>query len=204
MGPGAGPVLPIQMKQKIRTEMIERRRALTVAERQLRSEAAQVSLILGDTFRHARLILLYHPFRGEAETGLIAREAVTAGKRLALPRVQMMPKQLWLHAYSGNPDDLVAGAFGILEPDPASPLVEAAEIDLVVVPGVAFDPRGNRLGYGGGFYDRTLPLIRQANPAVRLIGLAYGFQVVARLPPDPHDIPVDGLATDDGLITTGG
>lgn len=200
MGPGEGPVLPIQMKQAIRTEMIHRRLALAEAERLRLSEGAQRALIGSEAYQRARLILLYQPFRGETETALIAREAVAAGKGLALPRVQKEPRQLWLHAYRGEPKDLISGAYGILEPDPAGPLVDPARIDLVVVPGVAFDRQGNRLGYGGGFYDRTLPVIRRANPAARLIGLAYGFQVVAQLPPDPHDIPVDGLATEDGLI----
>jgi 5-formyltetrahydrofolate cyclo-ligase len=125
---------------------------------------------------------------------------VAAGKLLALPRVRREPKHLWLHAYPGEPSALVTGAYGIREPAPDWPLVEPAAVDLVVVPGVAFDRHGTRLGYGGGYYDRMLPTIRAGNPAAALVGLAYGFQVVADLPGDPHDVPVDAIATEAGLV----
>lgn len=191
-------------KKQIRKAMIDRRLALSPEERTRLSAGAQQALLRSPLFAEAQSVLLYHPFRGEAETGQIAAAAVQAGKRLALPRVEKEPPRLWLHSYPGDPGALVPGAYGLLEPDPAWPLVQPEAIDLVVLPGVAFDASGRRLGYGGGYYDRTLPALRLANPSVRLIGLAYGFQLVERLPADPHDIPVDGVATEDGLFLTVG
>lgn len=188
------------MKQQLRREMLARRRALPPAERERLSAAAQGALIQSDWFVSARLLLVYSPFRGEVETALIVKEALRAGKRLALPRVEQEPRRLWLHAWSGAVGDLCSGAFGILEPSADWALVEPGTVDLVVVPGVAFDRHGTRLGYGGGYFDRTLPLIRQANPAARLVGLGYGFAVVPDLPRDPHDMPVDAVATEAGLI----
>ncbi len=187
-------------KQRLRREMLRRRLQLPPEERRRLSARAQEALIQSRTFARAGLILVYQPFRGEVQTEQIVRDALAAGKRLALPRVRQEPRGLTLHAYSGDPATLVRGAYGIREPDPASPQIDPAEIGLVVVPGVAFDRTGVRLGYGGGYYDRTLPVLRAANPSVALIGLAYAFQVVDALPRDPHDIPVDGVATDEGLI----
>lgn len=187
-------------KAALRREMIARRLALAPAERDRLARAAQEALIGADAFAQARVILLYQAFRGEVATDLVAATAAAQGKRLALPRVQQEPRRLWLHAYSGDPATLIRGAYGIEEPDPDWPLVAPAEVDLVVAPGVAFDRQGNRLGYGGGYYDRSLPEIRAANPAARIIGLAYHFQIVPALPTDAHDIPVDGVATDAGLV----
>lgn len=188
-------------KKALRQEMLARRSALEPEERERLSRAAQEALVGSGWFQQARLILLYDPIRGEVGTEVIAAAALAVGKRLALPRVQRQPRRLWLHAYPGDPGSLVTGAYGILEPDPSWPLVAYGEVDMVVVPGLAFDHAGTRLGYGGGYYDRLLPDLRAANPAVRLIGLAYGFQVVNALPRDPHDVAVDGVCTEPGTLS---
>lgn len=181
-------------KRELRTEMIAARQALFPEERAERSRRAQLALAGSEWFRLAQTILLYLPFRGEVETALLAERARAAGKRLVLPRVERRPvKRLGLHRWDGEP---VPGAYGILEPAPNWPLVEPREVELVVLPGVAFDRQGNRLGYGGGYYDRTLPLMDQA---VR-VALAYSFQVVAALPAEAHDVPLHGVATEDELI----
>lgn len=184
--------------------MIQWRLTLDQTDRVKRSRAAQEAVIASEWFRQARTILLYVAFRGEVRTQMIATAAGAAGKRLALPRVQKEPKRLILHAYSGDPTTLIRGAYGIAEPREDWPVVEPGEVDLVVAPGVAFDRRGNRLGYGGGYYDRMLPEVKAANPAAKLVGLAYGFQLVPELPAEPHDIPMDGVATEDGLIRVNG
>lgn len=180
-------------KQALRRQMIAARKALTPVERAERSRRAQAALIGSHWFQKADTVMLYLPFRGEVETGMLAGAARAAGKRLVLPRVQKEPRRLWLHLWEGEP---VAGAYGILEPSAEWPLVEPGEIGLAVVPGVAFDPAGNRLGYGGGYYDRTLPLLTRA----ATVALAYAFQVVEALPAEAHDIPLDGIASDRGLI----
>jgi len=177
------------------------RAALTASEQDAMSAAAQEALIGSPPFARAETVLIYMPFRGEVATEVIARAAAGAGKRLALPRVVRQPKGLVLHSYSGEPATLAGGAYGILEPRPEWPVVAPRAIDLVVVPGVAFDRSGGRLGYGGGYYDRLLPAVRTANPGAVLIGLAYGFQVTQELPRDSHDIPVDGLATEWGYVS---
>lgn len=186
-------------KTVLRKEILQRRSDLPAAERERLSQLAESALIQSEPFGQAGMILLYAPFRGEVGTDLIATAARMAGKRLALPRVQKEPRRLWLHAYSGDPASLVKGAYGIREPEADWPLVEPGAVDLVVVPGVGFDPAGHRLGYGGGFYDRLLPEIRQANPQAHFCGLAYSLQLVSALPADVHDVGVDSVATEHGF-----
>lgn len=181
-------------KDALRKELLARRQALAPDVRERCSHAAQEALIGSAAFAAANQILIYIAFRGEVGTERIARAAVAAGKGLVLPRVVKEPRGLVLHAYSGDPATLAPGAYGIMEPRPAWPVLAPAEVDLVVVPGVAFDRSGGRLGYGGGYYDRLLPGLRHA----RLVGLAFECQVVDRLPHDPHDMSVDGLATELG------
>lgn len=186
-------------KAALRAEMIRRRDALSPQERQRLSEAACDALMGSDPFRQARVIMLYAAIRGEASTWPLAAGALAAGKRLVLPRVQRRPPALILHAWSGAPDELERSKFGIAEPRPGAPQVAPGEIDLIVVPGVAFDLGGVRLGHGGGYYDRTLPILRAANPKLLAVGLCYHFQVAERLPLEPHDQRVDAVATEIGL-----
>jgi 5-formyltetrahydrofolate cyclo-ligase len=187
-------------KRDMRRTLLAQRAALTAAERQRLGALAQAALISSDAFRRAGLILIYAAFRGEVETDQIAQAAVAAGKRLALPRVIKEPRGLVLHQYSGDPSTLATGAYSIREPRPEWPVVAPAQVDLVVTPGVGFDLRGHRLGYGGGYYDRLLPMVAAANPTAVLVGLAYSLQVVATLPSAPHDIPMDALATEQGFV----
>jgi 5-formyltetrahydrofolate cyclo-ligase len=184
--------------------MLQRRMSLPPEQRRRLSEAACGHLALDRAFRSAGTVLLYWSLRGEVETAALALAAREAGKRLALPRVQHRPRALLLHEWSGIPADLVEGAYGISEPRADWPVIDPSQIDLVVVPGVAFDRRGARLGYGGGYYDRTLPLVRERNPATLAVGLCYSFQVLELLPSEPHDQLVDALCTEEGMLLTGG
>lgn len=185
-------------KQALRVMMMERRQALEPAERERLSAAAQDALTGSAAFAAAGTILLYIAFRGEVGTERIAKAATAAGKRLLLPRVIKEPRGLILHRYSGDPATLARGAYGVPEPRPDWPVAAPTQVDLAVVPGVAFDATGARLGYGGGYYDRLLP----AMPQACLVGLAYSFQPVESLPRASHDVDVDGLATDMGYVTT--
>lgn len=187
-------------KKALRDALISARQGLGVDERERLGHLAQKALVASPWFAQARRILLYLPIRGEVDTREITRKALAEGKGLALPRVVRVPKGLALHAWSGSSEELEPGAYGILEPRADLAQVELGQIDLVVVPGVGFDRKGNRLGYGGGYYDRTLPLIRQANPQATLLGLAYSLQVVEALPVGPHDIALDGVVTDAGIV----
>lgn len=158
----------------------------TAADRRLLA-----GLLASPAYREAETLATYLSLPHEVDTsGLIAR-AQADGKRVLVPKVLGLGKMIFV-AY--DPDQLVAGAFGILEPTSDQP-VPKAEIDLIHVPGLIFDPRGYRLGYGGGFYDRYL-----ADYAGATLATAYAFQL-GDLTPDPHDIPVKELLIDDPTET---
>ncbi len=182
-------------KQALRRRMIAARQALDPDERARLSRLAQQAVLGSPEWAHAQVVLLYVPVRGEADTSALAEAGRRAGKRLLLPRVERAARRLWLHRWDGTADQLAPGAYGIPEPRPDLPREAPAAVGLVVVPGVAFDRGGYRLGYGGGYYDRLLP---ELAGAVK-IGLGYGFQLVERIPAEPHDVRLDAVATEEGL-----
>lgn len=198
-------------KAALRRALRERRGALAADERRRRDAAIQAHLLAMPEFARARTVLLYVAVRGEAETRDVIARALGDGKRVVLPRVVRWQgavppgpapvygsggRGLALHLYSG-PADLVPGPMGLLEPRPDAPWVTPGEVDLAVVPGVAFDRTGARLGQGGGFYDRFLPCLP---PGVPRVGYAYAFQVVDAVPAGPGDQRVDAVVTDEGII----
>lgn len=152
-------------------------------------------------FQLAKAILAYLAFGNEIDLGELIE--CLPGKRWLVPRVVEggelkagEPPYLSIHPY--DPTKLVRHRFGMLEPDPALPTVDPSEIDVILVPGVAFDQQGGRLGFGGGFYDRLLPL---ATRAIR-VGVTYDDLVFDCIPMQPWDCRVDWLITPNGLIKT--
>ncbi len=176
------------LRQQIRQTMRARRLALTAAERQTASQAVcqrLLALALPDT------IAVYLPIHGEVDTWPIVHALWHRGTRVLAPRCRhACPGAMDWHRIS-SPADLSPGSFRIPEPDPnhAPQITEPPE--LVLVPGLAFDRAGFRLGYGGGYYDRYLA----AHPQVWRIGLAYDFQLVDALPAAPWDEPLHTILT---------
>ncbi|MGH8800626.1 MAG: 5-formyltetrahydrofolate cyclo-ligase, partial [Casimicrobiaceae bacterium] len=117
-------------------------------------------------------------------------KALELGKTVALPRVDAAARSLELCRLTEPGRDVLPGYRGIPEPQAHCTALASAAIDWVLVPGVAFDASGHRLGYGGGYYDRLLPLLRP--DAARVAG-AFGLQLVARIPIAPHDVPVQAV-----------
>jgi 5-formyltetrahydrofolate cyclo-ligase len=157
--------------------------------------AAQVQAL--PSFTRARCILLTCPFRSEWDTRPLFAAAIAHGATVALPRVNGMARMLDLHATVDIERDTAAGYRGIPEPLPELPRVAIESIDWVLVPGVAFDVRGRRLGYGGGYYDR---LLAQLAPGVPRVAGAFDLQVLAHVPAAPHDLVVDVIATERRLL----
>jgi 5-formyltetrahydrofolate cyclo-ligase len=137
-------------------------------------------------------------FEHEVLTDGLLQQTMALGKQVVLPLVQPDRQELGLYAITDLERDLAPGYCGILEPDPQRTRAVAPEtIDLVLVPGVAFDMCGGRLGFGAGFYDRLLDRLPRDVPTV---GLAFDFQVMPRLPLLPHDVKLAAVATDVRLI----
>lgn len=147
----------------------------------------------------ARTVLAYAATSEELDPALAVDALRARGVSIALPRVES-PGVLGLHVV-GDGAALVAGMFGILEPTAEAPRVVAEQVDAVIVPGVAFDENRWRLGYGGGYYDRLLPSLR--DDCVR-IGIAYDEQVLATIPAEEHDVRVDLIVTPTRVIAGDG
>lgn len=181
-------------KSDLRREMSARRAALPAAEvaRLGRDFAAGLERL--PEWRAARLPCAYVSFGGEASTREILRGAFAAGREVVAPRAAGESLRLFRIRGFG---DLQPGRFGIEEPASGCPEVDPAAVDFFVIPGLAFDRRGCRVGFGKGYYDRLLAGVREDVP---LVALAYGFQVVARVAHESHDRPVGVLVTPEGVI----
>lgn len=151
--------------------------------RQALSQQILRSVTATDAWQRARTVLLYCALPGEVETAAFLRRQAQE-KRLVLPLVD--GHELRLKEY--REDELQCGAYHILEPLPTSPDVAPDEIQLALVPGVAFTAQGQRLGHGGGYYDRLLPTLR-----CPIYGLAYPFRIVTQLPCEAHDVRMDAV-----------
>lgn len=181
-------------KRVLRATLLQQRAALTVAQREHLSHAAQSRVLKLSIFHDAEIIALYSPIRNEVETGLLAKAALQNGKTLCFPCVD--GESLRFYAVDSLAD-LETGCFGVCEPPRCGREVSAARIDFLLVPGVAFDSHGQRLGYGQGFFDRFLV---QSGFCGSRVALGYDFQVVDLVPAEEHDQAVDLLVTDKRLI----
>lgn len=180
-------------KRAIRQRLLRQRKQLTDRSCRVLSQKIQQHLVVADCFSSSRTLALYSPINNEVRTDLLFLAARNAGKQVCFPRVCGERLQFVRVDSVGA---LESGTFGVCEPV-AGDLVVADEIDLLVVPGVAFDHSGHRLGYGKGFYDRELAACAVT---VTAVGLGYGFQLCQRLPAEEHDQPLDLIATETGLI----
>jgi 5-formyltetrahydrofolate cyclo-ligase len=185
-------------KRALRREMGARRAALPESERQARSEAASARLLaLPELAAAAGLTVAgYVAVKGELDPGPALKTLTARGATLALPRIGSESPLLRFARADAGP--LVVGRFLLPEPSASAPEVALDALDVVIVPGMAFDGQGHRLGFGGGYYDGAFGngvSGDRARGAV-LIGFGYDFQVVDRCPASVLDVPVDLVVTD--------
>lgn len=176
-------------KKPIRAALLAQRKHLSLDTCLQQSLLAQERFLQLPEFSAATTLALYSPIQNEVYTEEIFRQACARGKRVVYPRVE--GAGLAFFAVSGR-DDLQVGNFGILEPRGTQP-VPVAKIDLLLVPGVAFDLGGHRLGYGKGYYDR---LLSHRAKEVYLVGFCFEFQLLSSLPSEIHDVRMDLLVTE--------
>ena len=183
-------------KAELRKKMIFIRDSLSIEERKTKSHAIKSHLTKLKAYQDAEVVFVYVSFRSEVDTRCFIKEAKKNGKRIAVPIsipkgkvLQPVKYQAWMNC---------PGIWGILEPikENCRP-VDSKEIDIAVVPGLAFDNCFHRLGYGAGYYDRFLPSLRKN--AIK-IGLGYDFQLLDRLPVEEFDVPLSGIITEDRLL----
>jgi len=168
--------------------VLERRNGLTQSEIASLSKRIQDFVIGSKEFKSAKVVGAYYAFGSEVKTDLILEKAKALGKKVALPSIE--GESLTFYELSSG-KYLVKGRFGIMEPLPYGPV---DRMDLLVVPGIAFDKKGYRLGYGKGYYDKFL-----AKKSVFSIGLAYSFQLLGSLPKAKYDKRLDAIATEGGI-----
>jgi len=166
-------------KQELRQEMLFRLKSQSEGDKMAKSFKIKDLVIRNPFFAIAKTVMLYASFSGEVDTWGLIEESLKLGKKIILPRTDQSSGGLIPHEIT-DIRSLIRGTFGILEPEPNPEMVfPVSEIDLAVVPGIAFDRRGNRLGRGGGFYDRFLSTLERETLKV---GLAFDFQIVENIP----------------------
>jgi len=197
----ASPPATVQ-RNTLRKQIRERRRQLNAGDRHTCAKHLTQHIRRERFVLTARHIAIYLPADGEIDTWPLIEFLWSLGKHTFLPvLVPFAGQQLWFSSFARN-DKLVANRFGILEPERTHyRRIRATALDLVLTPLVAFDPDGNRLGMGGGFYDHSFRFLKHRRflQKPRLLGLAYDFQRVPRLPPEPWDVPLDAVATENGV-----
>ena len=195
-----GRLRPMEENQKalkaaVRQKCLELRRALGEENRKHKSLRIRQNFLALPEFLQAQTVMLFLNFQDEVETTALAEAVLTGGKKLVLPRCA--PGRVLLPLVVRDVElDTEPGMWGIREPRAALDEVDPFEIDLLAVPGVAFDMEGGRLGYGGGYYDRFLQRLSSLTPRA---ALAFACQVVERVPVEEGDQRVDMLVTEDGV-----
>jgi 5-formyltetrahydrofolate cyclo-ligase len=181
-------------KAELRRATLARRDALPATER---AQAAET--IAARTFpvavKPGTIVAGFMPMKSELNPLPLMRKLAAAGARLALPAVAGRGQPLIMRAWAfGAP--LAAGVWGIREPEPSAPAVAP---EIVIVPLLAFDRSGHRIGYGAGYYDLTIAALR-ARRALIAVGLAFAAQEIAAVPASPHDAPLDLVLTEREVI----
>lgn len=178
-----------------RRTVLSRRDALTAAERQAASdEIADAVFQLLTKLAAGAIVALYAPKGTEVDTSRIDAFARARGLRVVYPRIATGERRLVFHEV--GIEALVPSTFGLREPIASAPAVELTDIAAVIVPGLAFDRAGGRIGWGRGYYDVTLT----AAPAALRIGLAFECQIVEHVPHDPHDALVHYVVTEAAIF----
>ena len=185
-----------QAKALLRQQVLAQREALPSDARRSAELAIEKRVFALAQYQHAKCIMAYMSFGMEMDMTAIVEAAIWSGKKLVLPRVNRATKTLSLHRVE-NMADLIAGVWGIREPRADLPTVTIDAIDLVLMPGVAFDLKGNRLGYGAGFYDK---LLAHADARPTRVAATFDCQLVDAVPTDAHDQRVHVLITESRTI----
>lgn len=166
-------------KRRLRQEMLFRLKSQSEGDKMAKSFKIKDLAAKNPFFATAETIMCYASFSGEVDTWGLIEESIRSGKKVALPRTNPQAGEIIPHRITDTAS-LIRGNFGILEPENnEETVISLPEIDLVFVPGIAFDKRGNRLGRGGGFYDRFLSGL---DARTLKVGLAFDFQIVENIP----------------------
>jgi 5-formyltetrahydrofolate cyclo-ligase len=185
------------MKKEIRSTILKKRNSMLFSEVLEKSERIKEQVFKMDEFKDAKTILFYVSYDNEVYTHEMIKESLQIKKQVVVPKTYMNKRTILCSSLT-KWDDLLTGAYNILEPrQEYFNEVSLESIDLIIIPGVAFDYQGNRIGHGMGYYDR---LLKKKINAYRL-GLAFELQIVKNIPTEPHDVKVEKIVTEEHIIT---
>lgn len=186
--------MEVSTKTKIRSKLLKQRRALSEQTKEEYAMLCARRLFELAAFQKAKTVCVYMSYNGELDTKEIIKEARRQGKTVAAPKVQ--GRQMEFYTFESE-EEMERDRHGILEPVPNENNKVDDEQALLIMPGVAFDEQRNRIGYGGGFYDRYI----QTHPTMKKIAVAYDFQIVEHVPADFFDQKPDTIVTDKRVIS---
>lgn len=192
------------MKKSLRELFLAKRDGITEENKKINESAIRRRLFSLEYFKEAKTILFYASFRSEVDTIKSIQNTLKLKKRVVLPVVDTKHKQLKLYEVHDT-SELSPGYMGIPEPVPSRMRnIGLNEIDIEIIPGIGFDPKGNRLGYGAGYYDKLLShkskRLSKTRGHITTIALAFEEQIAEKIPSEPHDIRVDLIVTDKRII----
>lgn len=179
-------------KSIIRKEMKKKRNKLSNLQKEKLDSIVFQKVIESKEYNKADSIFIFVSYESEVDTHRIIKRALKDGKNICVPKV--ISKEDGMVAVGIHDfNELKNGAYGILEPENIKYKVEESSIDLCYIPGIAFDKKGGRVGYGGGYYDRFFEKLRKGS---KKIALAYKFQILDEVPMEEHDMFIDGIISD--------
>lgn len=190
-------------KRALRKLMVERRDSLTPSRRAQYSATITMQLLAMAAYQRAKTVMAYMSFGSEFDTSRFMEQVLRDGKNLALPRVDKINHALVIHQID-NVSDVEVGVFGIREPRADAPLIDLSEIDFMLIPGLAFDRTGMRMGYGAGFYDQLLVRIAAVKnaqtPQSTRVSAVFATQIVEAVPCTGHDQRIHFIITENEQI----
>ena len=187
-------------KEKLRKEILTKRKNIDIVEKEKMDKKILDEFYENKYYREAKNIFIYISYDSEINTKGIINEALKDNKKIYVPRTEF--KTRFMDAVEiTSLDNLIESEYGILEPSIEEPHIEPNELDLIVVPGVAFDRNGGRMGYGAGFYDRYFKRISKDRiKKIAKLALAYDFQILEKVPMNEQDVPVNYIITEREFI----
>jgi 5-formyltetrahydrofolate cyclo-ligase len=189
-----------QDKKILRKEIIEKRNSFDLFKREQMDKEIYIKFYETQYYKNAEKIFIYISYASEINTKEIIRKALKDNKKIYVPRTELKTRHMDAVEITSL-DNLIESTYGILEPSKEAPHIDPNELDLIVVPGVAFDKNGGRMGYGAGFYDRYFKKIKKENiKKIVKLALAYELQMLDEVPMNEQDVPVDYIITENQII----
>ena len=182
------------MKDEIRKRMIKKRKNTPYSEIINKSKSIEKNLMESTEFKKSNNVLFYISYDNEVNTHDIIKKTIKSNKEVYVPISDVENKEIIISKLE-DWSELSVGAYGILEPNIKNNF-SLDKIDLIIIPGIAFDDKGNRLGHGMGYYDKLL----KKKKKLTKIGLAFEFQIIKQIYVQKHDIPVDKIITESRII----